>query len=203
MSLKHSYTLFAPIYDALIAGPSASVRARSLTTLHGLPAGDILIDGIGTGLDLPHLPPQHRYTGLDLTQAMLARALPRASNLDIRFVQGDSQRLPFPDACFDHAVLHLILAVVPDPRACLAEAARVVRPDGTISILDKFLRPGAAAPLRRLLNPISRRLATRLDVVFEEVLAGAPGLTVTRDQAALLSGWFRLIELRKTMEKTP
>ena len=200
MSLQHSYTLFAPIYDALIAGPSASVRARSLATLHDLPAGDILIDGIGTGLDLPHLPPQHRYTGLDLTQAMLARALPRASNLDIRFVQGDSQRLPFPDACFDHAVLHLILAVVPDPRACLAEAARVVRPDGTISILDKFLRPGAAAPLRRLLNPISRRLATRLDVVFEEVLAGAPGLTVARDQAALLSGWFRLIELRKTME---
>ncbi|MBI5938747.1 MAG: class I SAM-dependent methyltransferase [Betaproteobacteria bacterium] len=198
MSLKHSYTLFAPIYDALIAGPSASARARGLAPLAALPASDILIDGIGTGLDLPHLPPQHRYTGLDLTQAMLARALPRASNLDIRFVQGDSQRLPFPDASFDHAVLHLILAVVPDPRACLAEAARVVKPGGSVRILDKFLKPGAVAPLRRLLNPVSRRLATRLDVVFEETLSDTNGLILVSDQNALLSGWFRLIELRRT-----
>lgn len=197
MSLKHSYTLFAPIYDALIAGPSASVRARSLAALHDLPAGDILIDGIGTGLDLPHLPPQHRYTGLDLTRAMLDRALPRASKLDIRFTQGDSQALPFADASFDHVVLHLILAVVPDPRACLAEAARVVRPGGSIRIVDKFLKPGQTAPLRRLLNPLSRRLATRLDVVFEEALAGSPQLELVSDEPALLSGWFRLIELRK------
>lgn len=197
MSLKHSYTLFAPIYDALIAGPSAELRARSLAPLAALPAGDILIDGIGTGLDLPHLPQQHRYTGLDLTPAMLKRAWPRTPGLDISLVQGDSLRLPFPDARFDHAVLHLILAVVPDPRACLAEAARVVRPGGSIRILDKFLKPGAVAPLRRLLNPISRRLATRLDVVFESLLERHPELELVSDEPALLSGWFRLIVLRK------
>ncbi len=196
--LQRSYTLFAPIYDALIAGPSAKVRARSLAPLAALPASDILIDGIGTGLDLPHLPPQHRYTGLDLTQAMLERARPRASDLDIDFILGDSQCLPFPDASFDHAVLHLILAVVPEPAACLAEAARVVRPGGSLRILDKFLRPGALAPMRRLLNPLSRRLATRLDVVFEDILADSANLAVIDDRDALLSGWFRLIELRKT-----
>ncbi len=196
--LQRSYTLFAPIYDALIAGPSAKVRARSLAPLAALPASDILIDGIGTGLDLPHLPPQHRYTGLDLTQAMLERARPRASDLDIDFILGDSQCLPFPDASFDHVVLHLILAVVPEPAACLAEAARVVRPGGSLRILDKFLRPGALAPMRRLLNPLSRRLATRLDVVFEDILADSANLAVIDDRDALLSGWFRLIELRKT-----
>ena len=198
MSLKHSYSLIAPLYDALIAAPSAGVRARSLAALAPLPASEILIDGIGTGLDLPHLPPQHRYTGLDLTRAMLDRALPRAPGLDFRFVQGDSQRLPFADASFDHAVLHLILAVVPEPCACLAEAARVTRPGGTIRILDKFLRPGQLAPLRRLLNPLSRRLATRLDVVFEQVLAGTPGLEMLEDRPVLASGWFRSIELRKS-----
>lgn len=197
MSLKHSYTLLAPFYDAVITAPLAQARKRSLSPLAELPAGDILIDGIGTGLDLPHLPPQHRYTGLDLTQAMLDRALPRGEGLDIGFVRGDSLRLPFADASFDHAVLHLILAVVPDPKACLAEAARVVRPGGSIRILDKFLRPGAAAPLRRLINPLVRRLATRLDVVFEEVLSNSPDLDLVEDRDALLSGWFRLIELRK------
>lgn len=196
--LQRSYTLLAPFYDALIAAPSASVRARSLAALTALPTGDILIDGIGTGLDLPHLPQHHRYIGLDLTRAMLDRALPRATNLDIRFAQGDSQGLPFPDASFDHVVLHLILAVVSDPRGCLAEAARVVRPGGSIRIVDKFLKPGQSAPLRRLLNPLSRRLATRLDVVFEEALAGSPKLELVSDEPALLSGWFRLIELRKT-----
>ncbi|MEW5892901.1 MAG: class I SAM-dependent methyltransferase [Pseudomonadota bacterium] len=197
MSLKHSYRLFAPIYDALIASPSASLRVRSLARLQALPAADVLISGIGTGLDLPHLPAHHRYTGLDLTPAMLKRALPRATGLDIRFVQGDSQRLPFPEAQFDHVLLHLILAVVPDPSACLAEALRVLRPGGTIRILDKFLRPNQVAPLRRLLNPISRRLATRLDVVFEDLLAANPTAQLISDQPALLSGWFRLIELRK------
>ncbi|NWG86166.1 MAG: methyltransferase domain-containing protein [Hydrogenophilaceae bacterium] len=197
MSLKHSYTLFAPIYDALIASPSAQLRARSLAALAELPSAEVLIPGIGTGLDLPHLPPQHRYTGLDLTPAMLERALPRATDLDIRFIQGDSQRLPFADTGFDHVMLHLILAVVPDPRACLAEAVRVVRPGGSILILDKFLKPGEAAPMRRLLNPITRRLATRLDVVFEDLIAHHADIELISDQPALLSGWFRLIQLRK------
>lgn len=198
MSLKHSYTLLAPFYDAVITAPLAQARKRSLSPLAELPAGDILINGIGTGLDLPHLPPQHRYTGLDLTQAMLQRALPRGKGLDIGFVRGDSLRLPFADASFDHAVLHLILAVVPDPKTCLAEVARVVRPGGSVRILDKFLRPGTVAPLRRLINPIARRLATRLDVVFEDALSAVDELELITDQAAMLSGWFRLITLRKT-----
>lgn len=197
MSLKHSYTLFAPIYDALIAAPSAQLRARSLAALAARPAAEVLLPGIGTGLDLPHLPPQHHYTGIDLTRAMLERARPRSGSLTIDLLQGDSQCLPFADARFDHVVLHLILAVVPDPAACLAEAVRVVKPGGSIHILDKFLKPGETAPLRRLLNPISRRLATRLDVVFESLLERHPEIELVADEPALLSGWFRLIVLRK------
>ena len=168
MGLQHSYALIAPFYDALLAGATSRVRARSLARLPAAPA-EVLINGVGTGLDLPHLPPQHRYTGLDLTPAMLRRSAPRVGKLDFRQVQGDAQRLPFRAASFDHAVLHLILAVVPNPAACLAETARVVRPGGSILIFDKFLRPGQHAPLRRLANPLLRRIATRLDVVFETV----------------------------------
>lgn len=197
MSLKHSYTFFAPIYDALIAGPSAQLRARSLATLNPLPSSEILLPGIGTGLDLPYLPTQHRYIGLDLTSAMLTRSQSRIQSLDIQLVQGDSQRLPFPDVSFDHVVLHLILAVVPKPADCLNEAIRVLRPGGSIHILDKFLKPGETALLRRLLNPMARRLATRLDVVFEDLIANTTSIESINDQPALLSGWFRLIQLRK------
>lgn len=196
MNLAHSYTLIAPFYDALLAAASRGQRMVSLAGLPREPAR-ILLNGVGTGLDLPLLPATHRYTGIDLTRAMLRRAMPRAGELDVQWVQGDSQRLPFADGSFDHAVLHLILAVLPDPLAGLRETARVLVPGGTVLIFDKFLRPGQRAPLRRLLNPLLRRVATRLDVVLEELLAQTPLLQLEGDNPALAGGWFRLVRLRR------
>lgn len=197
MSLKQSYTVIAPLYDAVVERVSLEPRARSLGRLPALARSRVLVNGIGTGLDLPHLPPGPAYFATDLTAAMLARARGRNPGIAIRFVQADSLALPFPDAFFDHAILHLILAVVPDPARGLRETARVLKPGGSVLILDKFLRPGQRAPLRRALNLISRHIATRLDVVFEEVLARVPDLRVHSDQPAFAGGWFRSIRLVK------
>lgn len=197
MTLRHSYTLIAPFYDLFLAAATRGARVRSLSQLSGEPQRDVLLVGVGTGLDLPHLPAQHRYTGLDLTPAMLRHARRRPSSARVGYVQGDAQRLPFRDHSFDAAVLHLILAVVPQPGRCLAEAARVVRPGGALLVFDKFLRPGERGLWKRALNPLVRHLATRLDVVFEEVLSEAPALDKHHDEPALAGGWFRLIRLRK------
>lgn len=198
MSLRLSYTLLAPFYD-LVARPAfAQARSKSLGQLPRDACCDIFLNGIGTGLDLPHLPAGHRYTALDLTRAMLARALRRAGNLKMSWVQGDSLALPFRDMCFDYAVLHLILAVVPDAGRALRETARVLKPGGGVLILDKFLRPRASAPLRRLISPLAARIATRTDVVFEDVLALTPGLTIKSDEPVLAGGWFRRIQLVKS-----
>ena len=196
MSLKHTYTLIAPFYDALLARATQAVRQRSLSALPAEP-GKVLLAGVGTGLDLPHLPAHHHYVGLDLTHAMLQRALPRVGAVDFLAVQGDAQRLPFADGSFDSAVLHLILAVVPQPAHCLAEIARVVKPGGSVLVFDKFLRRGQPALVRRLANPLVRRVATRLDVVFEDLLREAPELALEHDQPALAGGWFRMIRLRR------
>jgi phosphatidylethanolamine/phosphatidyl-N-methylethanolamine N-methyltransferase len=195
-SLKHSYTLISPFYDAVLTAATHAPRSKSLAVLPQAPAR-VLLSGVGTGLDLPLLPTQHSYVGIDLTHAMLRRALPRAAALDFRWVQGDAQRLPFAEKSFDHVILHLILAVLPDPSACLRETARVLVPGGSVLIFDKFLQPRQRAPLRRLLNPVLRRVATRLDVVFEEVLDKTPQLCIESDQPALAAGWFRLIRLRR------
>lgn len=112
-------------------------------------------------------------------------------------VQGDSMALPFAPHSFDYVVLHLIVAVVPEPQRCLGEAARVLKPGGRILLFDKFLRRGQRAWLRRSLSPLAGRMATRLDVVFEDVLETVPGLHVISDQPVLVRGWFRLIELQK------
>ena len=72
---------------------------------------------------------------------------------------------------------------------------RLLKPGGEALILDKFLRRQQKAPLRRLLNPLARRIATRLDVVFEDLLDSEPGLALREDSPALAGGWFRRIRL--------
>ncbi len=203
MSLKSTYRIFAPVYDVLIERASEGARKRCLAALEGQDALDVLVSGAGTGLDFPFLPPQHNYVALDLTAAMQARSGARNHGLNLDWVLGDSMALPFANASFHCAVLHLILAVVPHPQHCLAETARVLKPGGRVLVFDKFLRPGQRAPLRRALNPLSSRLATRLDVVFEEVLENVPQLRLLSDEPALGNGWFRLIELRKEEKTTP
>jgi len=200
LSLKHSYTLVAPFYDAFLTAATRGARQRSLAALVAEPPRDVLLLGVGTGLDLPHLPTQHRYVGLDLTAAMLMRARPRAASLQFSPLRGDVQRLPFHDASFDVAVLHLILAVVPAPTLCLAEAVRVVKPGGQLLIFDKFLRRGEGG-WKRLLNPLTRRVATRLDVVFEDVVESIGNVTVQANEAALAAGWFRLIRVEKNASR--
>lgn len=196
--LRMSYSLIAPLYDMVIERPMRAARKQSLRILPRECCRRVLISGAGTGLDLPLLPAAHRYTALDFNPAMLERARPRGAGLDIDFVLGDSMDLPFADASFDHVVLHLIVAVVPEPQRCLSEAARVLKPGGTIILFDKFLRPQQRAPLRRLFNGVTRRFATRMDVVFEEVLRAAPELEVVSDVPMLANGWFRGIVLKKT-----
>lgn len=197
MSLKVSYRLVAPVYDILVRRVTGPARKRSLATLDQADALDVLVSGAGTGLDFPFLPPRHHYVALDFTAAMQAQAAQRKPALNLNWVLGDSMALPFGDARFDRVVLHLILAVVPQPEHCLAEAARVLRPGGRILIFDKFLRRGQRAPLRRAMNTLSSRVATRLDVVFEDLLENVPQLTEVSNEPALVNGWFRLIELRK------
>jgi len=198
--LRMSYSLIAPLYDLVIERPMREARKKSLGALPADECRNVLVSGVGTGLDFPLLPQMHRYTALDFNAAMLAKARPRGANLQVDWVLGDSMALPFASAHFDHVVLHLITAVVPEPALCLAEAARVLKPGGTIVLFDKFLQPKQSAPLRRLLTPLSRRIATRMDVVFEEILQQVPELEVVSDVPLMAGGWFRGIILRKLVK---
>jgi phosphatidylethanolamine/phosphatidyl-N-methylethanolamine N-methyltransferase len=197
MSLQTSYRIIAPFYDIFLTRATAGARQRSLSRLPKQGSSRVLLSGAGTGLDFPFLHPGHEYTALDLTAEMQVRSHGRARNLQMQWVQGDSMKLPFADQSFDCVVLHLIVAVVAHPERCLAEAARVLKPGGRILVFDKFLQRGERAWLRRSLNLIVAKFATRLDVVFENVLEKTPGLSVISDEPALAGGWFRLIELQK------
>ena len=172
------------------------MRRDSLQALEDVTGKDILLAGYGTGLDNPHLPNDANYVGLDLTPAMLQRARNNMSTPVVLHC-GDAMRMPYADNRFDIVVLHLILAVVPEPVAVLKETARVLKPGGQVLLLDKFIRPGQRAPFRRLMNIVIRHIATRTDVVFEHVLEQVPQLNRNSDTPCVPGGWFRRIILEK------
>src|SRR6478752_6696029 len=74
--------------------------------------------------------------GVDYVPALLQRGRVRAAaeHLDVEFVEGDAENLPFPDASFD-AVLSIYGAMfAPDHDRAAAELARVCRPGGRIAL---------------------------------------------------------------------
>jgi len=201
MGLKFSYTLLAPIYDSIVASSTQAMRISSLKRLQASTPQNILINGIGTGLDIPLLSKQHKYSATDITPAMLEKCKLQIveHNIDIELHTADVMQLPFNDNQFDIVLMNLILAVVPEPLLALQEASRVLKPGGKIFIMDKFIKPGQFAPTRRFLSFFMRHIATRTDVVFETLLSQCPELKLINDEPALFSGWFRLIDLEKTV----
>jgi phosphatidylethanolamine/phosphatidyl-N-methylethanolamine N-methyltransferase len=188
------YSIYAPFYD-LIGGVFVRQRERSLTLLRIQPGERVLLIGAGTGLDFPFIPSSASITATDLTPAMVTLMKARASklSLDADILEMDGQSLVFADQSFDCVILHLILAVVPDPYRCIHEAARVLKPGGRVAIFDKFL-PEKESPslLRRILNPLAKILFTDLNRRAGDILCTAP-LDVVHSEPALAGGLFKIL----------
>ncbi|MGK5740366.1 class I SAM-dependent methyltransferase [Micromonospora sp. URMC 103] len=111
-------------------------------------SGDVLEVAVGTGLNLPHYPPQVRLTGVEWSPRMLAIARRRAAELgrDVDLRPGDAQALDLADASFDTVVCTFSLCAIPDERRALDEMRRVLRPGGLLLLADHVR--AAAWPVR-------------------------------------------------------
>jgi ubiquinone/menaquinone biosynthesis C-methylase UbiE len=72
--------------------------------------------------------------GLDLSPKLIA--LGRQKYPGVEFVEGDVERLPFPDASLDGILLSGLVHHLPDPARCAAEAYRVLRKGGRFVAFD-------------------------------------------------------------------
>ncbi|HEU4558039.1 MAG TPA: class I SAM-dependent methyltransferase [Longimicrobium sp.] len=149
--------------------------------------------------DLRYLPADVHVTATDLTPAMVERTRRRAAQLgrtvDARVM--DAQALELPDASFDAVVLHLILAVVPDPAAAIREAERVLRPGGRAVVFDKWVPEGRRPSLlRRAANLVASAAATDITRRLGDVLAGTSFVVEHREPTGL-GGFFSIALLRK------
>lgn len=84
------------------------------------------------------------YTGLDLNPAGIAFCRQRHRVPGLSFIQGDAQKLPFPDASLDAVINVEASHCYPDFPGFLAEVARVLKPGGHFLYADfRFRDPFA------------------------------------------------------------
>lgn len=194
------YSLYAPVYDAL-TGMFGSYRRAAIETMGVRPAQRVLLVGCGTGLDLDFIPRGASVTGLDVTPGMIVRTERRAVRLGLGgdYVVGDARALPFADGSFDVVILHLILAVAPEPERIAREANRVLVPGGRVSIFDKFLPAGQSPGIgRRVANVATRLLFSEINRTVEPMIAAA-GWRILSDQPAGFRGAYRRIVASKPL----
>lgn len=147
------YRRIAPLYD-LLDLPFEQRRYRALRPLLFEGLTDRLLDaGVGTGRNCAFYPPGAVVSGIDASAAMLARARERCPTLAAggRLYVMDVAAMTFPSASFDGAVASFLFCVLPDQLQvpALRELGRVVRPGGTIRLME-YVRP--QGKLRRLVS---------------------------------------------------
>lgn len=178
------YTFYQPFYD-LAGNYFNKYRQLSIEGLNLHPAEKILIVGAGTGLDLNLLKNQKNITAIDLTSSMVADLMGKAEELHLPVEAHvmDGHELEFPDETFDVVILHLIVAVIPDPDRCLSEVRRVLKPRGRFTVMDKFIPAnGQVSFVRRLLNPFTNFFFSDITRDANALLDRA-GLAITHDES--------------------
>ena len=120
------------------------MRDAYLAQLALPPTAHILELGCGTGVVLRALARRTGFSGhlvgVDQSPALIAaaRRLAAEEGVDrcIEFQVGDVHHLSVADSSFDAAIAHTLVSHVADPLMVLKEAARVVRPGGSVAIFD-------------------------------------------------------------------
>jgi phosphatidylethanolamine/phosphatidyl-N-methylethanolamine N-methyltransferase len=195
--VQRAYELYAPVYDYLFDWIFSPGRVAAVKQLELQPRDRVLEVGIGTGLNLPLYPPAVSLTGIDLSQDMLDKAVERVQTLTMPNVilkVMDATSMAFADNEFEKALATYTISAVPDPVAVLREMRRVVRPGGTIVLLNHFRSDNRVVGLfEDGVAPICTRLGWKSNLPLRPLLAQV-GLTAELvTPVNLFKGW-RLVK---------
>jgi len=151
--------------DELANVPEAAVQSfagvANPFSLGRLQPGERVLDlGSGAGTDslvaAQMVGPSGRVTGIDMTSEMLNQARQGAEAMgasNVEFVEGEVERLPFPDSSFDVVISNGVIDLVPDKDAVFGEIFRVLEPGGRIQVADVTIQ-----------NPVSEEGKRNIDL---------------------------------------
>jgi demethylmenaquinone methyltransferase / 2-methoxy-6-polyprenyl-1,4-benzoquinol methylase len=160
---RHARELFAPLgptYDryARLLSFGQDPRWRSFLVSR-IPADarhvlDVASGTAAVAIELAQAEPGRSVVGVDQSPEMLAAGRARVDERGlsdrIELREGRAEALPFGDAEFDALTFTYLLRYVDDVPATLRELLRVVRPGGTIAMLEFGLPRGPWRPLWEL-----------------------------------------------------
>jgi SAM-dependent methyltransferase len=171
----------------------ASLGCGNPTVLAELNAGETVLDlGSGGGIDVllsaRRVGPSGRAYGLDMTDEMLALAREnqqRAGLTNVEFLKGEIENIPLPDNSVDVVISNCVINLSADKDRAIAEAFRVLKPNGRFAVSDVVIR-GEAMPaaLRRSME------------LWVGCVAGA--LEETSYRAKLAHAGFEAVEVEPT-----
>lgn len=195
--------LFAAIYDRVMAGAERRCLGAWRRELLAPVSGDLLEIGAGTGRNLEHLPENLGDVYLAEPSAPMRKRLQsrigtQAAARRIRALDAGAEALPLPDASVDAVVSTLVLCTVKDPQRALAEIRRVLKPGGSLLLIEHIAHDGHwTKRLQRGLDPLWRVCADgcRLTRSTGDTLREAGFDTSALEQRELRPGapWIRRV----------
>ncbi len=102
-------------------------------------SGKILEIGVGTGKNMLYYPSVAEVTAIDFSGGMLDKAMIMKNKLDlsnVNLIKMDAQNLKFANSTFDFVISAFVFCTIPDPVKGLAEAYRVLKPDGKAIFIE-------------------------------------------------------------------
>lgn len=198
--IEKVYRRYAKRYDFYFGALFQPGRKAVINRMHCQPGERILEVGVGTGLSLPLYPSGVQVTGIDISEAMLARARARATRDQLEQVAAllrmDAEHMDFRDDSFDKVVAMYVVSVVPSPAQLVAEMRRVCRPGGELYIVNHFQHAHPlVAGVERRLAPLSRLLGFHPDFPLENFLLET-GLEVSEQIPVNALGYWTLLRAR-------
>jgi SAM-dependent methyltransferase len=149
----------------------ASLGCGNPIAIAGLQPGEVVLDlGSGGGIDCflaaRQVGPEGRVIGLDMTPDMIKLARRNAekmgiANVDFRY--GEMEEMPLPDESVDTVISNCVINLSPDKDAVFAEAYRVLRPGGRMSISDIVVDGDLPPSIRSRLDAWAGCIAGALD----------------------------------------
>lgn len=186
---QHDHPVFTRLYRFIARAEDAGAigKARSRVAI-GL-RGRLLIVGLGPAEDLHHLPDTvTEVVGIEPSESMrkAAREAVQRSSIPVRIIDAVGEDLPLADDSIDSVLFAYVLCTVDDPHRVVSEALRVLKPGGSIAVLEHVVAAdGWMRRAQRLASPLWPTLAggCRCDrdtrSVFEDAGLDVSGLTDT------------------------